>query len=370
MGTLRFILAMSVAYGHAGDFLGFPLIPGDTAVQSFYAVSGFYMALVLNQKYRPGRSAYSVFISNRFFRLFPVYAVVLCLTLLLAVAISFGSSKELPFVIQWRSLEKLDWPGVVFLVASQIIMWGQDLYLFLAVKNGTLVFWPDFHTAAQPAYILLPIPQSWTLGLEFSFYLIAPFIVRRSLQTIVLLLAVSLVLRLLLQFTMDYSGDPWSYRFFPSELAVFLVGVLGYRVYSSRNAAIEPRLIGIFLLAIACLGAALLINRWHGFGRVASVSFLMLTFALIPFLFQATKNQTLDRALGELSYPIYVCHMLLIWFLDWIAVFTSGLIRGAVIIAMTILMSIALYWWIDRPVDSWRQRRVDGKRVLALRMTQ
>ena len=85
MGTLRFILAMSVAYGHAGDFLGFPLIPGDTAVQSFYAVSGFYMALVLNEKYRPGSSTYSLFISNRFFRLFPVYATVLCLTLVLGV---------------------------------------------------------------------------------------------------------------------------------------------------------------------------------------------------------------------------------------------------------------------------------------------
>ena len=181
MGTLRFILAMSVVYGHAGDFLGFPLIPGDTAVQSFYAVSGFYMALVLNEKYRPGSSTYSLFISNRFLRLFPVYVTVLCLTLLLAFALSFFSSaKELPFIVQWRSLERLDWPSLVFLVASQIAMWGQDLYLFLTVKDGALAFWPDFYTAPQPAYTLLPIPQSWTLGLEFSFYLIAPFIVRRS----------------------------------------------------------------------------------------------------------------------------------------------------------------------------------------------
>ena len=105
MGTLRFILALSVAYGHSGDFLGFPLIPGDTAVQSFYAISGFYMALVLNEKYRPGSSTYFLFISNRFIRLFPVYATVLCLTLLLAFAISFfPSATELPFIVQWQSL--------------------------------------------------------------------------------------------------------------------------------------------------------------------------------------------------------------------------------------------------------------------------
>ena len=170
MGTLRFILAMSVAYGHAGDFLGFPLVPGDTAVQSFYAVSGFYMALVLNEKYRPGSSTYSLFISNRFLRLFPVYATVVCLILLLAFAISFFSwAKELPFVTQWRLLDRLDWPSALFLITSQIVMWGQDLYLFLTVKNGSLAFWPDFHTAPQPVYTLCPFRRPGHSGWSFHF---------------------------------------------------------------------------------------------------------------------------------------------------------------------------------------------------------
>jgi peptidoglycan/LPS O-acetylase OafA/YrhL len=364
MGTLRFILAISVAYGHAGDFLGFPLIPGDTAVQSFYAVSGFYMALVLNEKYRPGSSTYSLFISNRFFRLFPVYVTVLCLTLFLAFALSFFSSaKELPFIVQWRSLERLDWPSLAFLVASLIAMWGQDLYLFLTVKNGSLAFWPDFHTAPQPVYTLLPIPQSWTLGLEFSFYLIAPFIVRRSVGAIVFVFAASLALRLLLQFGLDYYGDPWSYRFFPSELAVFLIGVVGYRVYRSRSITTDRLLLSIFVLAILCLGVALLINRWHGLTRVMSVSFLMLTFAAIPFLFRATKDQAIDRNLGELSYPIYICHYLVIWFLDSVTAFGSNVIRGIAIITLTIVASSALHWWVDRPVDGWRQRRLLAKRI-------
>jgi peptidoglycan/LPS O-acetylase OafA/YrhL len=198
MGTLRFILAMSVVYGHAGDFLGFPFIPGDTAVQSFYAVSGFYMALVLNEKYRPESSTYFLFMSNRFARLFPAHATVLSLTLLLAFVASFFSSAALPFISQWSSLEHLDWSSAVFLFGSQIVMWGQDLFLFLTLtKGGVLAFWPDFHTAPQPLYTLLVIRQGWTLGLEFSFYLIAPFIVRRSVRAIAIVLAASLVLRLL-----------------------------------------------------------------------------------------------------------------------------------------------------------------------------
>jgi peptidoglycan/LPS O-acetylase OafA/YrhL len=369
MGTLRFILAISVAYGHAGDFFGFPFIPGDTAVQSFYAISGFYMALVLNEKYRLGSSTYSLFISNRFMRLFPVYAAVLGLTLLLAFAISyFSPSRSLLFVDQWRAIGHLDWLSVAFLVASQIAMWGQDLYLFLTIRDGSLAFWPDFHTASHPVYTLLPIPQAWTLGLELSFYLLAPFIVRRSFHKVAVILVISLVLRLLLQFGLGYYGDPWSYRFFPSELAVFLIGALGYHVYRARS--VDSSLLGAFAVAILSVGIALLINRWHGFSRLASVSFLMLAFAAIPFLFRATNNNALDRHLGELSYPIYICHILVIWFLDATIAFNSHLTRGVAIIAMTIVASGALYWWVDRPVDAWRQRRLFAKRKAAAALAE
>ncbi|MEA3073141.1 MAG: hypothetical protein QOD29_4587 [Alphaproteobacteria bacterium] len=382
MGALRFILAMSVAYGHAGDFLGFPLIPGDTAVQCFYAVSGFYMALVLNEKYRPESSSYFLFISNRFARLFPAYAAVLCLTFLFAAV----SSPELPFVSRWHSLPVLDWWSAIFLIGSQVLMWGQDLYFYLTLKAGALVFWPDFHTAPEPIIPLLVIPQGWTLGLEFSFYLIAPFIVRRSAGAIVIVLAASLALRLLLHLA-GYAGDPWSYRFFPSELAVFLLGALGYRVYSSGRARIERSVVGerprqpaysqssvwrgldphlprIFVLAVACVGVALLINRWNGVSRIASVGFFMLAVAAIPFLFRASKSWTFDRLLGELSYPIYICHVLVIWCLDRVVSLGAGYVRGFTIMAATIALSWVLYWSIDRPIDAWRQRRFDRERAL------
>ncbi|HEY2186578.1 MAG TPA: acyltransferase [Xanthobacteraceae bacterium] len=376
MGALRFILAMSVAYGHAGDFLGFPLIPGDTAVQCFYAVSGFYMALVLNEKYRAESSSYYLFISNRFARLFPAYAAVLCITLVVGAL----ASPELPFISRWHSLTALDWWSATFLIGSQILMWGQDLYFYLTLKAGALVFWPDFHTAPEPIVPLLVIPQGWTLGLEFSFYLIAPFLVRRSSVLIVTVLAASVVLRLFLQLA-GYAGDPWSYRFFPSELAVFLLGALGYRVYAAarmersdirerppriahaQSGVLHSGPVQMFFLAVVCVGAALLINRWNGLTRVASVTFFMLAVLAIPFLFRASRNWGFDRLLGELSYPIYICHILVIWCLDRMLVWGPSYVRGFTILAAVIALSSALYWLIDRPIDAWRQRRFDRERV-------
>jgi peptidoglycan/LPS O-acetylase OafA/YrhL len=371
MGSLRFLLAISVAYGHAGDFLGFPLVPGDTAVQCFYAISGFYMSLVLNEKYRPESSSYSLFISNRFLRLFPAYAAVLLLTLLLALMVSSVSrSADLPFVTAWHSLTSIDWSSAALLIGSQIIMWGQDFYLFLTLKHGALAFWPDFHTAPQPLLALLVIPQAWTLGLEFSFYLIAPFIVRRSVAAIMMVFAASLGVRLGLHFGFGYGGDPWSYRFFPSELAVFLIGALAYRVYKLPTIAFDWRSYGVFAIAIVCLATALLINRWHGVSRVASVAFWAFAVGAIPFLFRMTKAKTVDRYLGELSYPIYICHILVIWFLDATVTFGSRVTRGSSIIAVTLIVSAALYWAIDRPVDAWRHWRFAARKPERLKLVE
>jgi peptidoglycan/LPS O-acetylase OafA/YrhL len=49
------------------------MIGAAGAVQGFYVISGFYMALVLNEKYPPGRAGYGEFISQRLLRLLPAY---------------------------------------------------------------------------------------------------------------------------------------------------------------------------------------------------------------------------------------------------------------------------------------------------------
>jgi peptidoglycan/LPS O-acetylase OafA/YrhL len=240
-------------------------------------------------------STYFVFISNRFLRLYPAYAAVL-------VVIGLGNLARFPgnksaVCCRLQSINKIDWSSAIFLIGSQLIMWGQDLYLFVTLKGGALVFWHDFHTAPQPLYALSIIPQAWTLGLEFSFYLIAPFIVRRPTYAIVLAFVASLALRVFLQFCLGYQGD----RFFPSEFVVFLVGTLGYRLYKLPSIASDKAVFATFILRIVCLSVALLINRWHGVSRLASICFWTVAVGAIPFLFRVTKDNRFDRYLGKLS---------------------------------------------------------------------
>jgi peptidoglycan/LPS O-acetylase OafA/YrhL len=356
LGTLRLVLALSVAYGHAGLSMGFPLISGDTAVQAFYAVSGFYMALVLNEKYRQDNSSYWLFISNRFIRLFPAYAIVLAGTLLLALTLQQVSGRLLPFVAYWQSIPRLGLLDAIYLIGSQLLILGQELYLFLTLQNGTLWFQPDFQADPYPLHQLLVNPPAWTLGVEFCFYLVAPFIVRRPAGAIATVLFGSLAVRLGLQFAFGWQGDPWSYRFFPSELAVFLVGAIGYRVYRSPSIASDRGLAGLFVFCGVATAAALLINRFDGWPRAASVAVLLGIFLAIPALFRHTRAKAVDRYLGELSYPVYICHFLVIWTVA--AVASANLLRGLGIVLFTLLLPAALYWWVDRPLDAWRQRRL------------
>ena len=80
MGILRFILAASVVLwhsyneGYSIDWLPFNSV---ACVLLFFIISGFYMTLVLNEKYSLKQNV--LFWQNRFFRLWPsfIFATIL-----------------------------------------------------------------------------------------------------------------------------------------------------------------------------------------------------------------------------------------------------------------------------------------------------
>lgn len=92
MGVIRFLLALAVVYGHAAGasiiapytptFGYFPIDP-VTAVQMFFVISGFYMSLVLTEKYRALDGWLWKFYLNRYSRLMPSYLIVMAVSTLL-----------------------------------------------------------------------------------------------------------------------------------------------------------------------------------------------------------------------------------------------------------------------------------------------
>lgn len=234
MGILRVILAITVVIAHSDPFLGLKFPGALVAVEAFYIISGFYMTMILNRKY-VGKGSYFLFLSNRFLRIYPIYWAILLLTIAVSIASHFfmGSWFSLaPYIEHWQSLET---GTIVFQIATNLALFGQDVVMFLGVnqETGGMYFTHDFWLSSPVFYIFLLVPQAWSIGIELSFYLIAPLIVRKNITPIIMLIIGSILVKTITFFYLELTEDPWTYRFFPSELSLFLMGSVSYRLYDS-----------------------------------------------------------------------------------------------------------------------------------------
>lgn len=360
MGTIRLLLALSVVAAHTGPLFGSTLVGGRTAVETFFMISGFYMALVINEKYFvPGQAlkrAYKVFIEARIFRLYPLYLLLLMLTIAVQAILlhaSRGTTFLPPALFYWRhSGAPLQTTSLLALAAANLLLVGQDWVMFSEISaHGRLSFTPNFWSAALPSWHFLFLPQAWTLGLELAFYLLAPLLVRRKLPV---LLAVALgsygLKRLLGHYGLN--GDPWSYRFFPSELQYFVLGAISYKGYRwlLNRKLFQP---WWSWLGLTCtISSILLFSHLHRPWEIDAYYLLMTV--CIPLVFLGTKRAKMDRMIGELSYPVYMCHVLALQVLSF-----YGHASSLGVALATLLFASALLLGFDQPLERWRQRWIE-----------
>ena len=366
MGLIRLLLAISVVLAHSSAILGSNLVAGQAAVQTFYMISGFYMALVLHEKYAPTLGGYRLFLGNRILRLFPAYLFVLAGTLAAQAFIPGAFTGPQNTLRLWvEHMPHMSWTTLLALLLPNLLIVGQDAIAFLALDpaSGSLYVAKDIYAAALPGYRFLVIPQAWSLGVELLFYAVAPLLVRKRPGVLAAFVIASIGVRAYLWLGCGLYHDPWNYRFFPSELAFFLTGALGYRfyVYMSRS-AMPPR--WLMRAALAAVVAAMLAFAFVPIpGK--RVGFYALAAAALPLLFMLTHRSRLDRYVGELSYPLYICHVTLAMMLA-----SVGLNRGVILTPLAIAVSVGLFWLVDRPIDRlrhrWSQVRVDENSAVAL----
>jgi peptidoglycan/LPS O-acetylase OafA/YrhL len=365
LGVLRTILALLVVGSHLHAFGG-----AAFAVKSFFIISGFYMALVINTRY--WALPVSSFYTSRLLRLLPLYWVVGLLTLIAEFVLvprgQYFDKLASPLTYSaGLDLSSLPLPIILYIGLSLTTMLGLDTGQWLGFDRvtGALSVAPDFAPGVTSVLALNPVPQGWTIGLELLFYALAPFVVRRSIWLIISLCVFSLAFRLALM-ALGFSGEPWNRVLFPSELIYFLLGVLGYRLY-----VVMPRLKlpahveTMFALAVVALsiiywpvGHFIRGNLiWHVWNTVP----YLLIAAGIPFLFKLTKNNALDANIGELSYPIYMSHVLIIGLISWSPLnnapfIAAGWPRDIFTIALVIAAAFVLDRLIVLPVDKLRVR--------------
>ena len=265
MGILRFLLAASVFIAHTNPIFHISLVGGVMAVEGFYIISGFYMAMVLTEKYTSKKDFYW----NRFLRIYPTYFII--------ALIAFCLKPDI-----WSSL---DIQSKLLIIPPNLFIVGLDSLYFMAVQYGAALSIGNAHQFSL-------LPTAWTLAVEIWFYLLAPFIVHKSSKFIIGVIIAGLVLRLLFVYV-GLSQDPWNYRYFPLELPFFLFGVMSYR-YSSFFPKWTIVLFPVLILSMI----------------FPSYLFIALLPFCIPAIFRYSKSWKVDKYMGDLTYPFYLSHTL------------------------------------------------------------
>ncbi len=292
MGFIRLLLAFAVFNSHFSVLEDMPIVDGHEAVLAFFAISGFYMALILDGPYRSGRSFYAA----RFLALYPMYVFALSISIALVATLDihpFTSSAELQMFLSnpWALLLTL-WTSATLI--------GQELFFCLSqAADGSLHF---VTTTRYAIWHNAPLVQTWSLSLEMVFYALAPFLVRLRNRPLLFLVAASLAVKLLI-LTSPAKDVGFFLRFFPAEFWLFGCGILAYRFHTHLP---KNRHTVDYFVFIVLAGFILYANEVPEY--LEPFFLPLVTLAALPFVFRACKRSAFDRLAGKLSYPFYLLH--------------------------------------------------------------
>lgn len=342
MGFLRLWLAVMVLASHCNMLL----YSGVLAVECFFAISGFYMQMIILENYSHQPHWVRKFYESRFLRIYVPYWIIVAAILLLS---PWAASRGLPsahMLGSWQSIAlNLGIVGTDYAKLMRSTAMGHNSHLF---DN-------------------LLVPVVWSVGMELLFYLLAPLLLTRLWAIIgVTIASLACKAMFLLQYAPQFPNlmfwDAFLNGIFPCEIGIFTSGALMYRLYARwrRTTANEQKVSRYYPSVILLICSFILLFRYIFHLPdlqmiMGYYGFLILLIALIPVFFAISRNNRFDRSIGELSYSVYLSHKYL---LDW--VLQLGMNRTwSFVLALVATLAVAyiIVRWIETPLTSFRHRR-------------
>lgn len=311
LNALRFIAAMLVVLHHGetirkkNELVNFQWLGlfqnGGNAVTFFFVLSGFLITyLLLRENNKRDRISIRNFYLKRVLRIWPLYFLLVVVgTIILPLAIkSIGATYEMPYTL------------------------SQTWYYFVFFVPGLVTFY--FGTG-----LLDPL---WSIGVEEVFYLIwAPLFQWFRRNILALLIGVLIVKIILLCLSIWLISDKlFVYIVQTWQFEAMAIGGLGAYIVFNFGARIPASFIyarSMQFLVYAIFLSYIIFHSnvhhpiWDTIFKTPIVSplfinllflYLIIGIALVPHHLFKMNNRVLDF-LGEISYGIYMYHMLVIF---------------------------------------------------------
>lgn len=337
MGILRLILALSVIFGHGIFSPHLAMVRGDAAVYAFFVISGFYISMVIYEKYHRFDHWQKHFLINRILRLFPSYLIVLAAAL----------------ATKWY----FDFPTVF----DDAFKTSQNLYLsivnvFIVGIDFTQILIHNYKVFSVP-FEWRVNPPAWSLSAELLFYFSSIFIFTKAApKTILARTFVFVCLAFILRFYFLNQGDAdsmrWTQKFFGTQIGFFLAGFFSYLIFKKiRHYRIKLWQSYLLVLALAAFCYLTALSGVDDVDSLICYVFYSSTVLLIPFLFVATRYSKFDNFLGKLSFPVYILHIPTKEFMDSAFPALNIFVKSGIIVALTGIFAVLLIIFVENPID-------------------
>lgn len=361
MGTLRLIFTITIILGHIYAIFGFrmhELLSSPIAFESFFLLSGFYIAMVWQTGYSDLTNGYKKFLTKRILRIFPLYWLVLLVTVVISLITYVTLGNPLLLDVAFSNWNKIDWTVKLYVLFSNIFIFGQEAIFFVKInyETGNFAWSQKFIDGNPPLHFFLLVSQAWAISYILYFYLLLPFLHRFRSVFIFILLVILLTLRFA-WYQMGHQYEPWLYRFFPFEFAFFLAGMLSSRFYLKYSDKLKTyRSLGIsffivFFIATCCY------DLWHVDYLSKQWLYYAMLCILMPLFFSLFKDNAADNYLGQLAYPAYMCNFIVIHLIKLAGV-TSPVALIFSVIGITLLISVILVQFVINPLDNFALTKI------------
>lgn len=322
---------------------------GYLAVDVFFILSGFVMGLVHGRDFEGGfnLSAYKKFLTKRLARIYPLYFVVLSVTLALYIAVP------------------------------------------ARIPEGTSA--PNFLQAFENYFLIQAwglnksfVAQSWSISTEFGAYLLFPVLIyaalsqsiKRTLIIAVLVPIGIIILPFIFQITTkEMSLDIWQGNTLgPICRCVleFTIGLLCYRFFQIKRTTsfLNKEWLGLTLAAII---SALLFVKNSDIAIVLILPFFILSLTSDKTVLARFFGNRLIHWLGLISYSVYLVHNLVFYFREDIQAASEAVhIPHAYTFSLILCLPLVIcagaltYYGIEKPMrDLIRKRSSAGKQPMA-----
>ena len=347
-GSLRFYLAVLVVLTH---ILGLSYI-GQFAVFGFYTLSGYLMTLIMKESYQYSPLGFMSFWKNRALRLLPTYWV--------ASILALG-------IIVWIGVENISQYNPRMGIPNDISSWFQNVFIVFVSLN-------PFEVAPRLTTV------SWAITVEIFFYALISLGLARSLKTVIPWVILSIAYHIFsFSFDLHYNS-----RYMPLAAASlpFSIGALIYHIKSKPIKFLEnlrgQHWLLIFLLCLSFIPFQILVQGNRAqlvspeiFSSILDVVFYI-TYLIIALSiysmatmasFKSFIPKKLDKLLGDLSYPLYLFHLQIAYFVSYViyerpikGLHEEGIVVFTVTMVASIIIGLVVLKFIEQPIDRVRLR--------------